>query len=115
MSDQHWTDVCDVERIVPDAGVCARVGGAQVAVFRLADGSLHAIGDGDPFSGANVLSRGIVGDVDGVAVVFSPVYKQAFDLGTGVCVNDRSVSVPAYPVRVEGGRVQVAAGSAQLA
>jgi NAD(P)H-dependent nitrite reductase small subunit len=105
---EDWVEVCPLDRIVPDTGVCALVGGVQVAVFRLADGSLFALGNHDPFSDANVLARGIVGDTAGVPVVASPVYKQRFDLRTGVCVDDEDVVVPSYPVRVEGGVVQVA-------
>ena len=99
--------VCALEDIVPNTGVAALVDGEQVAVFRLGDGSLHAIGNRDPFSGANVLSRGIVGDLNGEVVVASPVYKQHFSLLTGRCIEDASVSVPVYPVHVEGGDIVV--------
>ena len=61
----------------------------------------------DPFSGAAVLSRGIVGDRHGVPVAVSPVYKQAFDLRTGICLDDPTVSVRTYPVRVDDGVIVV--------
>ncbi|HEV2429913.1 MAG TPA: nitrite reductase small subunit NirD, partial [Burkholderiales bacterium] len=77
--------ICRVEDIVPDTGVCALVGGEQVAVFRVED-QVYAVGNHDPFSGANVLSRGIVGDLKGELVVASPVYKQHFSLVTGRCL-----------------------------
>ena len=93
--------VCRLEDIVPDSGVCALVGGEQVAVFRIGD-DVFAIGNCDPFSGANVLSRGIVGDINGELVVASPVYKQHFSLLTGRCIEDAAVSVPVYRARVEG-------------
>jgi assimilatory nitrate reductase catalytic subunit len=99
--------VCRLEDIVPDTGVCALVGGEQVAVFRLADGSVHAVGNRDPFSSANVLSRGIVGDLKGELVVASPVYKQHFSLATGRCQEDASVRIPVFAVRVEEGHVVV--------
>src|SRR5213076_3393619 len=57
-----WVEICPYDSIYPDTGVCALVDGRQVAVFRLSDGSLHAVSNFDPFSQANVLSRGIVGD-----------------------------------------------------
>src|SRR6185436_19571570 len=93
--------------IVPNTGVCARVDGRQVAIFRLDDDSLYALDNYDPISRANVLSRGIVGDVKGELVVASPVYKQHFSLATGQCLEDGAVRIPAYPVRLEDGRVSV--------
>ena len=102
-----WTPVCRLDEIVPNTGVCALVGGEQVAVFRLGDDSLHAIGNFDPCSEANVLSRGIVGDVKGVRVVASPIYKQHFVLATGRCLEEPEYSVPVYAVRLDGESVCV--------
>ncbi|MBV8032009.1 MAG: nitrite reductase small subunit NirD, partial [Betaproteobacteria bacterium] len=101
-------EVCRLEDIVPGTGVAALVGGDQVAVFRLHDDRVFALGNRDPFSQANVLSRGIVGDLKGELVVASPVYKQHFSLATGVCVEEPGVKVPVYEVRVEAGAVFVA-------
>ena len=39
--------------------------------------------------------------------VASPIYKQSFDLRTGRCLDDPSVSVRTFPVRVSDGRVLV--------
>jgi len=99
--------VCPLEEIVPNAGVAALVDGEQVAVFRLDDDSVHAIGNRDPFSRANVLSRGIVGDLKGELVVASPVYKQHFSLRTGRCVEDAAARIPVYAARVEEGWIVV--------
>ena len=99
--------VCALEEIVPNAGVAALVDGEQVAVFRLDDDSVHAVGNRDPFSGANVLSRGIVGDLNGELVVASPVYKQHFSLLDGRCIEDASVSVPVYRAVLDGADVVV--------
>src|SRR5262245_39075775 len=102
-----WIAVCRLDDIVPNSGVCALVGGEQIAVFRLDDDSLYAIGNHDPFSRANVLSRGIVGDLKGELVVASPVYKQHFSLVTGRCIEDETVSVPVYGAGVRGEDVMV--------
>jgi nitrite reductase (NADH) small subunit len=99
--------VCRLSDIVPNTGVCALVGGRQVAVFRLDDDSVHAIDNHDPFSRANVLSRGIVGDLNGEPVVASPVYKQHFSLLSGRCIEDPSVSVPVYRALVEGADIRI--------
>jgi nitrite reductase (NADH) small subunit len=109
-----WVDVCPFDAIYPDTGVCALIGGQQVAVFRLADGSLHAVSNHDPFSGANVLSRGIVGDRGGEPKVASPIYKQTFNLRTGVCYEDGSVRLDVYPVRRHSGRVEVFSAPADM-
>ena len=112
ITDHAWVSVCRLEDIVPNTGVCALVGGRQVAVFRLDDDSVHAIANHDPFSRANVLSRGIVGDLKGELVVASPVYKQHFSLASGRCVEDAGVRVPVFPVRLEDGMVWVQAQGA---
>jgi len=98
--------VCRLDDIVPDTGVCALVAGKQVAVFRIQE-RIFAVGNRDPFSGANVLSRGIVGDLGGEVVVASPVYKQHFSLLTGRCLEDDAVRIPVYAARVEEGCVVI--------
>lgn len=103
----EWVAVCQLDDIVPNTGVCALVGEHQVAVFRLDDDSVYAIDNHDPYSRANVLSRGIVGDLKGELVVASPVYKQHFSLTSGKCLEDPDVSVPVYPVRLDGPTVLV--------
>lgn len=105
--DLRWETVCPVGRLLPERGAAALVADVQVALFRLHDGTVHAIGNIDPISGAAVLSRGIVGDRAGVPTVASPVYKQSFSLLTGRCLDDPGVAVPVYPVRVHDGRLQV--------
>jgi nitrite reductase (NADH) small subunit len=103
-----WVDICEVQRITPFSGVAAMVNGEQVAIFRLtSDKDVYAISNYDPFSKAFVLSRGIVGDKQGVLKVASPIYKHNFNLQTGECLDDPRVKLPIYPVQVIGGRVQV--------
>ncbi|MFC4006724.1 nitrite reductase small subunit NirD [Nonomuraea purpurea] len=105
-----WTRICDYDALLPERGVCALVEGVQVAVFRTYDGALHALGNLDPFSGAYVLSRGIVGTRRGEPTVASPLHKQVFSLVSGVCLDEGEVGVPVYPVRVAGGTVEVSLG-----
>lgn len=105
-----WEPICDLKCLTPGRGVAALVGGAPVALFHLGEGETFAIGNVDPFSGASVLSRGIVGDVDGVPTVASPIYKQRFDLRTGRSIDDETVAVSAYDVRVVDGICEVRPG-----
>ena len=106
---QAWFDVCPLDKLIPGRGVCALVGTYQVAVFRVGpEAEVYALSNYDPFSRANVLSRGIVGSKGDRLKVASPIYKQGFDLQTGECLDDPSVSVPTFDVRVASGMVQVA-------
>lgn len=103
----RWTAVCRYEDLLPERGVAALVGREQVAVFRAFDGTLYAIGNQDPFTGAYVLSRGIVGTRGNVPTVASPLHKQVFDLRTGACLDDEAARVPVFAVRERQGRVEV--------
>lgn len=103
-----WTDVCDVDEILPDTGVCARVAGRHVAVFRVGADRFFALDNVDPRSGASVLSRGLVGNLGERLVVASPLYKNHFDLRSGECIEAPEHAVRAHDVRIEGGRVRVA-------
>lgn len=109
MSLKNWTAVCSLDDIVPNSGVCALISGQQVAVFRVSDDRVYALSNHDPFSKANVLSRGIVGDIKGELVVASPVYKQHFSLATGQCIEDEVVKVTSFAARVSNGTVEVEA------
>jgi nitrite reductase (NADH) small subunit len=104
---RQWTAVCRYDELVPERGVAALIDGVAVAVFRTHDGALHALSNMDPFSGASVLSRGIVGDREGRPTVASPIYKQVFELATGVCLDDPSITVATFPARVLNGVVEV--------
>ena len=108
LQSKVWVDVCPLEKLIPGRGVCALVGEVQVAVFRITGEEIYAITNFDPFSKAFVLSRGIVGSRSGRLKVASPVYKHNFDLVTGVCLDDVTVTLPTYEVRVLDGMVQVA-------
>ncbi len=103
-----WIDVCAFDDIVPDTGVCALVGGRQIAVVRLAgEPALYAVDNFDPFAKAFVLARGIVGDRGGVPKIASPIFKHNFDLRSGECLDDPSVKIPVYRARRSGDRVEI--------
>jgi nitrite reductase (NADH) small subunit len=102
----HWITVCPLSRIIPNTGVCALVDDQQVAIFRVGE-AVYGIDNYDPFSQAFVISRGIVGDRQGVPKVASPIYKQNFNLLTGECFDDETVRLRVFPVRIVDGQVQV--------
>jgi nitrite reductase (NADH) small subunit len=101
--DGQWFTVCDAAVLTPGRGVAALLpDGRQAAVFRDRSGRLHAIDNVDPFTGAAVLSRGLLGSAAGTPFVASPLLKQRFALTDGRCLDDDGVSVAVYEVRVQG-------------
>ncbi|HET9474456.1 MAG TPA: nitrite reductase small subunit NirD, partial [Steroidobacteraceae bacterium] len=101
-----WNDVCALEDLVEGTGVAALVGGRQIALFQV-HGRVYALDNFDPASRANVLSRGLTGNLQGERVVASPIYKHHFALTSGRCIEDPTFNVSAYPARVIEGRVEV--------
>lgn len=106
----EWVNVCELEDLLPDTGLCALVDQQQVAIFnsrRLNE--LFAVSNYDPISEANVLSRGIIGSIGDAVVVASPIYKQHFNLRTGECLEKPEYIIPTYSIRAYDGWVQVKA------
>lgn len=99
-------NICKREDLIQNSGVCALLEGEQVALFYVPDTEqqVFAIGNWDPIGKANVLSRGIVGEIGEELVVASPLFKQHFSLLTGQCLEE-DVSVPTYPVVLQNNNV----------
>lgn len=105
-SPVSWRHACDVSDVLPDSGIAALVDGRQIALFRVGK-EVFALDNYDPNSEANVLARGLVGDIQGEPVVASPVYKHHFSLITGRCIEAADQSVRVYPARIADGRIWV--------
>ena len=108
VEELKWYEICPIDYVVPGTGVAALVQGEQIAIIRTNDGLFAALSNFDPFSEAFVIARGIVGDRRGVPKIASPIYKQSFSLETGECLDDPSVCLAVYPIRVIAGKIQVA-------
>jgi nitrite reductase (NADH) small subunit len=95
-------------RLAPEQGAAVLLpGGGSAAVFLLHDGSVHAVGNLDPYYGAPVICHGIVGDRSGAPTVASPLGKQVFCLRTGRCLDDATVTLPVFDVRVRDGVIRL--------
>lgn len=100
--------VCTIDDLEVERGRAALIGEDQVALFLLLDGSVHALSNLDPYSGASVISRGIVGSRGDVPTVASPLYKQVFDLRTGECLDTQgkgAASLDVWRVTLDGADV----------
>jgi nitrite reductase/ring-hydroxylating ferredoxin subunit len=94
--NQGLVDVCALADLDPERGAGALLGTTQIALFRLTDDTVRAVQQRDPYSGANVVSRGLVGthrvtDDDGqdahVLTVTTPMLKQVWNLDTGEVID----------------------------
>ncbi|MBF9071099.1 nitrite reductase small subunit NirD [Streptacidiphilus fuscans] len=117
-----WTRACGYDELTPGRGVAVlSASGRQIAVFRDRAGELYAVDNRDPFSGAYVLSRGLLGSRGGVPTLASPMYKQVFDLRDGRCLDEDTTpdGAPAvlrlWPVRHTVRRGAAGSSSAALA
>lgn len=102
--------ICSKTDLIENAGVCALVNGEQIAIFYVPQckQQVFAISNWDPIGKANILSRGIIGDLNGVIVVASPLYKQHYDLASGKCLEEENCSVKVYPVSLKNDKVMMA-------
>ncbi len=102
--------VCSTEDLIENSGICALVDDQQVAIFYLpkTEKKVFAVSNWDPLGKANVISRGIVGDLKGTLVVASPLYKQHYSLESGICLEDSSAKLATYEIKIEGDQVIIA-------
>lgn len=108
LPENQWVDVCHLDDITPNTGVGALIAGQSVALFRVGNEKrIYALSNKDPFSQANVMARGIIGDLQGERVIASPIYKQHFSLATGRCLEDKDQKLSVFPTKIENGRVWV--------
>lgn len=108
----EWVRICQDEDLLTNTGLCALHEGEQVAIYKINPCStysqdLYAISNYDPIGKANVLSRGILGNIGGHLVVSSPLYKQHFDLISGECLEDPDQRVKTYEIRRVNGEIQL--------
>ncbi|PWC12534.1 nitrite reductase (NAD(P)H) small subunit [Brenneria corticis] len=107
--ETEWVRIGALQDIPANVGMAARLGRQQIALFHLPAGEqqVYALENHEPGSAANVLSRGLLGDVGGEPVVISPLYKKRFRLRDGVCPDNAALRVRAWPVKVVAGQVWV--------
>ncbi len=108
MNELEWIEVCPLDAITPNTGVGALMNDQQIAIFRVGNEKrVYALSNQDPFSKAFVMSRGILGDLQGERVVASPIYKQHFSLATGRCLEDKDQKLLVFPSKIENGQVWI--------
>lgn len=95
-----WREIGTVGEIPAEGSRVVRTDAGDVAVFRTADGDLHAIEDACPHK-AGPLSQGIVHG----GQVTCPLHNWVIDLATGVVAGPDEGCVRTLPLRLEGERI----------
>jgi nitrite reductase (NADH) large subunit len=106
--ETRWVQVGLISDFPPDGGATIKYGEVQIAVFNFVSrGEWYACQQMCPHRKAFVLSRGIIGDANGVPKVACPLHKKTFSLENGDCTSDEDYSVRVFPVKVENDAVFV--------
>ena len=116
--NNEWARVGQAADLVRGAGVGARLGDRQVAIFLIPelDQRVFAVDNYCPISGVNIIARGIVGDVEGEPVVTTPLYKKHFSLVDGRCLEaPDEYQLNVYAVRLAGDTIEVSGDGGQVA
>lgn len=101
MSSPRWSPAFPVDSLAPGHSRLVRDGRTQIAVFRLDDGSVHAVDNRCPHEGYPLTS----GYVRGTTLTCA-WHNFKFDVCSGACLmGDEAVHV--WPVRVVDGQVEV--------
>lgn len=98
----EWVDVCGQNALADGENVVVEVDGTDVAVFRI-DGCYYAIEDVCTHDGAEIASGKLEGDQ-----IICPRHGARFCVKTGAVLSPPAYEdIHAFPVRIEGERVQV--------
>lgn len=105
---QVWYPAGRVERFPFDEGVCIKYKNLQIAVFHFRrKNEWFACQNLCPHRHEMVLSRGILGDENGIPKVACPMHKNTFSLKTGENLQGNLCSIALYPVKIEKNYVYI--------
>ena len=108
--NENWKRIGSLNEFPEDLGSCVKLADEQIAVFRIATNTeseeWYAIQNFNPINRRMVLSRGIVGSTEEHGPkVACPLHKHNFSLKDGTFLDDDSIALKTYPVKIEGNEV----------
>lgn len=102
-----WIVACAASELEPLWGETVLLDGHQIALIKVSDDELYAVGNQDPHTGAFVMARGIVGSRGDAPTLASPLHKEVYDLRSGAGLSHPELAIATYPSRIVDGMVEV--------
>ena len=103
-----WFKVGGIHLFDENGGACIKYKDKQIAVFNFKrKNKWYACQNLCPHKMEMVLSRGMLGDHEGIPKVACPLHKKTFSLNTGENLNGDLEGIAIYPVKVENDVVYV--------
>ena len=101
-----WFKAARIVDFPENGGACVKYKDMQIAVFNFSRrNEWYACQNLCPHKMQMVLSRGMVGSMEGEPKVACPFHKKAFSLKTGSCLNAEEESISVFPIKIEDGYV----------
>lgn len=98
-----WVKATHVDNVPENGGVCVKIDDRQIALFNFQSrGEWYACQNMCPHRMQMILSRGMLGDKQGIPKVACPFHKKTFSLCTGENLDGEEYSIQTYPVRIDG-------------
>ncbi|HEY5653316.1 MAG TPA: nitrite reductase large subunit NirB, partial [Pontiella sp.] len=105
-AETQWVSFGDASTVPLDGGATLKYGRHQIAVFNFAKmDKWFACQNLCPHKREMVLSRGLLGDEEGLPKVVCPMHKRAFSLENGKGLNDPELSITTFPVEIRERRI----------
>jgi nitrite reductase (NADH) small subunit len=97
-----WFKAGTISDFTDNGGSCIKYKDKQIAVFNFKrENKWYACQNLCPHKLEMVLSRGMIGDENGVPKVSCPMHKKAFSLENGENLNGDLDAITTYPVKIE--------------
>ncbi|MEL6974636.1 MAG: nitrite reductase small subunit NirD [Bacteroidota bacterium] len=103
-----WFKAATVDAFPKNGGACIKYKSLQIAVFNFERlNQWYACQNLSPEKQEMVLSRGMIGDQNGIPKVACPLHKKTFSLITGENLNGDLPAIATYPVKIEDNFVYI--------
>lgn len=103
-----WFKAGSVLDFPENGGACVKYGSKQIAVYNFTrKNTWYACQNLCPHKMEMVISRGMIGDAEGIPKVACPLHKKTFSLDDGSNLNGEEYKIAVYPVKINKGMVYI--------